>query len=135
LTVNISPSTTNQPTANPSTETSSSEPAAPTTTKPPSSSRYTSLGGIWTVFSSTFITILLAEMGDKTQLATLLMSAESHEPWMVFAGAGTALVATSLIGVSLGSWLGNRLSPRVLEKSAGVLLLFVAVSLLWEILA
>jgi putative Ca2+/H+ antiporter (TMEM165/GDT1 family) len=74
-------------------------------------------------------------MGDKTQLATLLMSAESHEPWMVFAGAGTALVATSLIGVSLGSWLGNRLSPRVLEKSAGVLLLFVAVSLLWEIFA
>jgi putative Ca2+/H+ antiporter (TMEM165/GDT1 family) len=132
LTVNISPSTTNQTTANSSTETSSSE---PTTSQTPSSSRSTSLGGIWAVFSSTFITILLAEMGDKTQVATLLMSAESHEPWMVFAGAGTALVATSLIGVSLGSWLGNRLSPRVLEKSAGVLLLFVAASLLWEIFA
>ncbi|WP_071515499.1 TMEM165/GDT1 family protein [Geitlerinema sp. PCC 9228] len=132
MTVNISPSTTNQTTANSSTETSSSE---PTTSQTPSSSRSTSLGGIWAVFSSTFITILLAEMGDKTQVATLLMSAESHEPWMVFAGAGTALVATSLIGVSLGSWLGNRLSPRVLEKSAGVLLLFVAASLLWEIFA
>ncbi|MEM6613363.1 MAG: TMEM165/GDT1 family protein, partial [Cyanobacteria bacterium P01_C01_bin.72] len=40
----------------------------------------------WLVFSSTFITIFLAEMGDKTQLVTLLMSAESQAPWTVFIG-------------------------------------------------
>ena len=54
------------------------------------------------IFASTFITIFLAELGDKTQLTTLLMSAESQSPWLVFAGAGTALVCTSLLGILLG---------------------------------
>ena len=48
--------------------------------------------------SSTFITIFLAEMGDKTQLVTLLMSAESQSPWIVFIGAALALISTSLLG-------------------------------------
>lgn len=85
------------------------------------------------VFCSTFLTIFLAELGDKTQLTTLLMSAESHAPWTVFAGAGTALVATSLIGVWLGCWLAKRVSPKTLETGAGVLLLLVATQLLWDI--
>lgn len=89
--------------------------------------------GIWGVFSSTFLTIFLAEMGDKTQLATLLMSAESQSPWIVFTGAAVALIATSLVGVLLGRWLASRLSPKILEKAAGVLLLFISISLLWDI--
>ena len=40
------------------------------------------------IFASTFFTIFLAELGDKTQLTTLLLSAQSHAPWIVFAGAG-----------------------------------------------
>ncbi|MBH8563717.1 TMEM165/GDT1 family protein, partial [Nostoc sp. CENA67] len=36
------------------------------------------------IFGTTFITIFLAEIGDKTQLSTLLMSAQSHSPWVVF---------------------------------------------------
>ena len=59
------------------------------------------------VFTSTFITIFLAEMGDKTQIATLLMTAESHAPWVIFLGAATALISTSLVGVLLGRWLAN----------------------------
>jgi putative Ca2+/H+ antiporter (TMEM165/GDT1 family) len=89
--------------------------------------------GTWGVFSSTFLTIFLAEMGDKTQLATLLMSAESHSPWVVFAGAATALVATSLLGVLIGRWLATRLSPKTLKTAAGALLLFISVSLLWDV--
>lgn len=86
------------------------------------------------VFFSTFFTIFLAELGDKTQVTTLLMAAESHQPWVVFAGAGTALVATSLIGVWLGCWLAKRVSAQTLEKAAGVLLLLIAVQLCWEVM-
>ncbi len=88
---------------------------------------------ILTVFTSTFLTIFLAEMGDKTQMATLLMSAESKSPWVVFAGAGTALIATSLIGVLLGRWLSTKLSPKTIESLAGASLLFISVMLLWEV--
>lgn len=89
--------------------------------------------GIWSIFSSTFLTIFLAEMGDKTQLATLLISAESQSPWIVFAGAALALVTTSLLGVLIGRWLSKRLSPKALETAAGTLLLFISVMLLWDV--
>ena len=92
-------------------------------------------GGAWGVFSSTFLTIFLAEMGDKTQLATLLMSAQSQSPWIVFAGAGAALIATSLVGVLLGRWMAKRLSPKTVELSAATLLLFISVMLLWDVVS
>ena len=79
----------------------------------------------WTVFSSTFITIFLAEMGDKTQLVTLLMSAESQSPWVVFLGAAMALISTSLLGVIVGYWLSKKLSPKTLDLAVAILLLFI----------
>ncbi len=85
------------------------------------------------IFVSTFITIFLAELGDKTQLTTLLMSAESQAPWIVFLGAGAALVTTSLIGVLVGRWLSNRVSEAVLEKSVGTLLISISLWLVWDI--
>ncbi|CAD5984343.1 hypothetical protein PCC9214_05257 [Planktothrix tepida] len=88
----------------------------------------------WKIFVSTFITIFLAEIGDKTQLTTLLMTAESHAPWIVFAGAGSALVLTSLLGVLLGQWLATRISPRTLERAAGSSLLLISALLIWEVL-
>jgi putative Ca2+/H+ antiporter (TMEM165/GDT1 family) len=87
-----------------------------------------------TIFGSTFLTIFLAEFGDKTQLSTLLMSAESQSPCLVFLGAGAALLTTSLLGVLLGQWLATRLSPKTIEKAAGVSLLLVSVTLLWDVL-
>ncbi|MBR8839264.1 MAG: TMEM165/GDT1 family protein [Stigonema ocellatum SAG 48.90 = DSM 106950] len=85
------------------------------------------------VFVTTFLTIFLAEIGDKTQLSTLLMSAESHSPWVVFLGSAAALVTTSLLGVVLGSWIASRLSPKVVEKSAGVLLLLISLLIFWDL--
>lgn len=88
----------------------------------------------WTVFSSTFITIFLAEMGDKTQLATLLISAESQSPWIVFAGAAMALITTSLLGVIIGYWIARRLSPKLLDTAVAILLLFITALLVIDIL-
>lgn len=87
------------------------------------------------VFGSTFVTILLAEMGDKTQLTTLLMAAESQSPWIVFLGAGSALVTTSLIGVLLGRWLSRRVSEETIETFAAVILLFISILLLGEMVS
>ena len=89
--------------------------------------------GVWKVFGSTFVTIFLAELGDKTQVATLLMSAQSQNPWVVFAGAASALVATSLVGVLVGRWLSTRLLPRTLEKATGMLLLVISALLVWDV--
>ena len=89
----------------------------------------------WLVFSSTFITIFLAEMGDKTQLVTLLMSAESQSPWIVFIGAALALIATSLIGVSIGYWLAKKLSPETLDRAVAILLLIITAWLVSDVLS
>lgn len=89
--------------------------------------------GFWAVFLSTFITIFLAELGDKTQVTTLLMSAESNAPITVFLGAGSALIATSLIGVLLGQWLAKRVSEETLDICAGVLLLLITIGLVGDI--
>lgn len=88
----------------------------------------------WAVFSSTFITIFLAEMGDKTQIVTLLMSAESQSPWIVFAGAAIALLSTSLLGVLVGYWLSKKLSPKTLDFSVAILLLFITAWLINDII-
>lgn len=98
----------------------------------------TSLGALftpsfWKTFASTFITIFLAELGDKTQVSTLLLSAQSHQPWIVFTGAALALVATSAIGVWVGCWLAKRIAPQTIERSAGVLMLVLAVLMVWEV--
>jgi Ca2+/H+ antiporter, TMEM165/GDT1 family len=84
-------------------------------------------------FTSTFVTIVLAEMGDKTQVTTLLLAAQSHQPWIVFLGAATALICTSLVGVLVGRWLARRLSPESLNKAAGVILLLVAIAQFWDL--
>jgi Ca2+/H+ antiporter, TMEM165/GDT1 family len=89
--------------------------------------------GMWSTFFSTFITIFLAEMGDKTQLATLLLSAQSGSPWIVFIGAGSALIATSLVGVLLGRYLAKVLSPQTLDIAAGMLLMVISILLLGDV--
>jgi Ca2+/H+ antiporter, TMEM165/GDT1 family len=91
--------------------------------------------GFLSTFLSTFITIFLAEMGDKTQLATLLMTAQSQSPWIVFAGAGSALIATSLVGVLLGRYLSKVLSPKTLDIAAGMLLMVISILLLGDVVA
>lgn len=110
---------------------SSSPPSPATTDQTPSASAAAS--SFRRVFFSTFITIFLAELGDKTQVTTLLMSAQSEAPWIVFLGAGSALIATSLIGVLLGQWLARRLAPQTLDTAAGAVLLGITVWLLWDI--
>lgn len=75
----------------------------------------------WKLFASTFAAIFLAEIGDKTQLATLSFSAGGSSRWAVFAGSSLALVATSAIAVLAGESLSRVVSPVWLQRAAGVL--------------
>jgi Ca2+/H+ antiporter, TMEM165/GDT1 family len=84
-------------------------------------------------FFATFLTIFVAELGDKTQFATLMITAQSHSPWLVFTGAACALIMTSLVGILVGRWLSQRLSPETLKTMTGVSLLSIAVLLLWDV--
>jgi putative Ca2+/H+ antiporter (TMEM165/GDT1 family) len=85
--------------------------------------------GRWVLFVSTFTTVFLAELGDKTQLATLLLSAQSGRPLLVFVGAALALVSTSLVGVLLGQWLSRHVPPQQLERLAGGLMVILGVAI------
>jgi putative Ca2+/H+ antiporter (TMEM165/GDT1 family) len=89
--------------------------------------------GMLREFVTAFVAIFLAEIGDKTQLATLLMTAESQSPWVVFAGAAAALISTSLLGVLVGRWLSRRLSAETLQTVTGAGMLLIAVLLLWDV--
>ncbi|MEO1393588.1 MAG: TMEM165/GDT1 family protein [Cyanobacteria bacterium J06634_5] len=111
-------------------ETAADKQVADDTSKQPSEAPK---GAFWGVFFSTFITIFLAELGDKTQVATLLLSAESQSPFVVFLGAGLALVSTSLIGVLLGQWMSTRVSEDTLDTCAGILLLLITIGLVGDI--
>ena len=58
---------------------------------------------MWRTIFSTFILVFLAELGDKTQLSTMLLASKSNSIWHVFIGSACALVLSSILGVLAGS--------------------------------
>jgi putative Ca2+/H+ antiporter (TMEM165/GDT1 family) len=72
------------------------------------------------LFATVFVTVFLAELGDKTQLATLLFASKSATAlWTVFLGAAAALVIASALGVAGGALLAQYLNPKYLSYAAG----------------
>jgi putative Ca2+/H+ antiporter (TMEM165/GDT1 family) len=89
----------------------------------------------WKLFASTFAAVFLAEIGDKTQLATLSLAAGAASPWprfAVFAGAALALVTTSAIAVLAGEAVSRIVSPVWLHRAAGILMLVLGALLLFR---
>ena len=84
------------------------------------------------VFITTFTTIFIAELGDKTQLATLMLSAESGKPIIVFIGSSLALISSSIVGVLIGKWLSKQISPSRFALFTGVLMIFISVFLAYD---
>ncbi|OGP57201.1 MAG: hypothetical protein A2V67_03360 [Deltaproteobacteria bacterium RBG_13_61_14] len=75
----------------------------------------------WKIFTSAFGMLLLAEMGDKTQLAVLTLTAESKKPVAVFLGAVLALALVTLIGVTVGETVSRFIPPVYLHRAAALL--------------
>lgn len=74
----------------------------------------------WQFFWITFGTVFLSEMGDKTQIATLILTAEKGTPWTVLAGACAALCFGTLLVVLLGGVMAQYVPPTVIKKAAGI---------------
>lgn len=75
----------------------------------------------WKILVTVFVTVFIAELGDKTQLATLLFAADKEvNKWIVFFGASLALVATSAIGVLAGTAISQYVSEKHLTYIAGI---------------
>ena len=75
----------------------------------------------WKVFATVFGTVFLAELGDKTQLATLLFASRNAGIlWTIFIAASAALVLALAIGVAAGALVSQFVNPRYLSYAAGV---------------
>ena len=85
---------------------------------------------ILSLLLSTFLTIFIAELGDKTQLATLTMSGTSNKPLAVFLGSSTALVFASLIGALTGGSISNFVPETILKTIASVTFFILGIRLL-----
>jgi putative Ca2+/H+ antiporter (TMEM165/GDT1 family) len=79
---------------------------------------------------TTFATIFLAELGDKTQLATIGFAATGKAPWIVFLGSASALIITSLLGVLIGAGLQKILPIRTIHIFSGILFIGIGAFLI-----
>ncbi len=82
------------------------------------------------IFLSTFGMVFLAELGDKTQLATFCLAADCDPKVSVFAGAALALVLSTLIAVVLGSTLSRYIPESYTKLGAGVFFVIAGVWML-----
>jgi putative Ca2+/H+ antiporter (TMEM165/GDT1 family) len=82
------------------------------------------------VLLSTFALLFIAELGDKTQLAVINMTAKHKAPIWVFLGATLALAAVTGLGV-LGGELLTRFIPEVVLRKVAALLFVAMGFLMW----
>ena len=81
----------------------------------------------WKVFLTTFGLLFVAELGDKTQLAVITMTAETKKPWGVFVGAIVALAVVTLLGVALGHVVHQWVRPETIRKVAALAFVVIGV--------
>ena len=86
----------------------------------------------WKLLWSTFVLLFVAELGDKTQLAVILSSANTDRPWTVFLGAALALITVTLIGTLAGQVITRFVSPDILRKGAAGLFVLMGVLMFFE---
>ena len=84
---------------------------------------------ILSLFLSTFLTIFFAELGDKTQLATLTISGASNKPLAVFLGSASALVFASFLGALTGGSISSFLPEVVLKVITSITFLIIGIRL------
>ena len=75
----------------------------------------------WKIFLTIFAAVFIAELGDKTQLATMLFAADKEvSKYTVFVAASAALIVASAIGVLAGSLLSGYINEKYLHYIAGL---------------
>ena len=85
----------------------------------------------WKILGTAFLTLFLAELGDKTQLAVITMSAKTESKLAVFLGASIALVLVSLLGVVVGGVLSQYVPTEWLQRIVAVAFIVIGVLMLF----
>ncbi len=86
-----------------------------------------------TLLFTTFITVFLAEIGDKTQLTTITLSSTTNKPLAVFIGSSTALILATLLGALAGGSIANLIPAFILKLLSGIVFLLIGTKLFLQI--
>ena len=86
----------------------------------------------WKLVLTTFGAVFLAELGDKTQLATLTFASAGSSRWAVFIGSAAALVASSAIAVLAGEAVARVVSALMLKRCAAVAFIAIGIWVFWS---
>lgn len=84
------------------------------------------------IIVSTFILVFLAELGDKTQLTTMMLSAESSSKLGVLLGSSLALVCSSILGVLLGSVMNKYIPADFIQSAAAIAFIIIGILMLFK---
>ena len=88
---------------------------------------------IITILFTTFFTVFLAEMGDKTQLTTITLSSSTNKPLAVLIGSSTALIIATLLGALAGGSIANLIPAYLLKLLSGLVFFIIGINLLLQI--
>ncbi len=83
-----------------------------------------------TLLFTTFVTVFLAEMGDKTQLTTITLSSTTNKPLAVFIGSSIALILATLLGALAGGSIANLIPEFMLKLLSGIVFLIIGINLM-----
>ena len=84
----------------------------------------------WKIFGTAFLTLFVAELGDKTQLAVITMTASTESKLSVFLGASLGLVAVTLVGVLMGGVLSQYVPTEWLQRIVAAAFIIIGVLML-----
>jgi Ca2+/H+ antiporter, TMEM165/GDT1 family len=85
----------------------------------------------WKIFWTAFATLFIAELGDKTQLAVITMTANSSKIWSVFLGASLALVCVTLLGVLFGGFITQYVPTDWLQRIVAAAFIIIGILMLF----
>ena len=88
----------------------------------------------WQAFITTFGMLLVAELGDKTQLAVVMQAAKFQKPWMVLLGASLALIIVSALGTCIGQVCGMYLPREIIGRVAGGLFIVMGMLMVLRVI-
>ena len=83
-----------------------------------------------TLLFTTFVTVFLAHMGDKTQLTTITLSSTTNKPLAVFIGSSIALILATLLGALAGGSIANLIPEFILKLLSGIVFLIIGINLM-----
>ena len=84
----------------------------------------------WKIFATAFVTLFLAELGDKTQLAIITLTAKTDSKLAIFLGASLALVLVSLLAVLIGGVLTQFIPAEWLQRMVAVAFIVIGILML-----